>query len=109
MTPASDTDRHDRQIRAFGSDGQRRLGAATAAVVGAGGIGSLLIQGLAHLGVGRLIVIDPDRVEPSNLNRLAGATAADARDGVSKAEVAARAVAGIAPLRSPSTLCRTAS
>jgi molybdopterin/thiamine biosynthesis adenylyltransferase len=97
MTPASDTDRHDRQIRAFGHDGQRRLGAATAAVVGAGGIGSLLIQGLAHLGVGRLIVIDPDRVEPSNLNRLAGATAADARDGVSKAEVAARAVAGIDP------------
>ena len=97
MTPALDTDRHDRQIRAFGHDGQRRLGAATAAVVGAGGIGSLLVQGLAHLGIGRLIVIDPDCVEPTNLNRLAGATAADAQDGVSKVEVAARAVTGIDP------------
>jgi molybdopterin/thiamine biosynthesis adenylyltransferase len=108
MTPASDTDRHDRQIRAFGHDGQRRLGAATAAVVGAGGIGSLLVQGLAHLGVGRLIVIDPDRVEPSNLNRLAGATAADARTECPKPR-SRHAPSPASTLRSPSTLCRTAS
>lgn len=85
-----DADRHDRQIRAFGRDGQHRLRAATAAVVGAGGIGSLIVQGLAHLGIGRLIVVDPDVVETSNLNRLAGATPDDARDGTPKAEAAAR-------------------
>ncbi|TDC87646.1 ThiF family adenylyltransferase, partial [Actinomadura sp. 7K507] len=97
MTITRDTNRHDRQVRAFGEDGQCRLGSTTAAVVGAGGIGSLLVQGLAHLGIGRLLVVDPDRVEPTNLNRLVGATAADAQDGATKAEVAARAVGHIDP------------
>ncbi|GAA2161993.1 HesA/MoeB/ThiF family protein [Actinomadura napierensis] len=90
-------DRHDRQVRAFGRDGQNQLRAATVAVVGAGGIGSLIIQGLAHLGIGRLIIMDPDQVEPTNLNRLAGATPTDARNGTSKTEIAARAVRRIAP------------
>lgn len=97
VTTTQDADRHDRQVRAFGRDGQRRLGTTTAAVVGVGGIGSLLVQGLAHLGIGRLIVVDPDRVEPANLNRLVGATAADARDGATKAEVAVRTVEYIDP------------
>ncbi|MCP2337966.1 ThiF family adenylyltransferase [Actinomadura rupiterrae] len=93
-----DADRHDRQIRAFGRHGQHRLRATTAAVVGAGGIGSLIAQGLAHLGIGRLIVVDPDVVEATNLNRLAGATPDDARDGTPKAEAAARTVRRI-PVR----------
>lgn len=95
VTITRDTDRHDRQVRAFGQDGQRRLNSTTAAVVGVGGIGSLLVQGLAHLGIGRLMIVDPDRVEPTNLNRLAGATSTDARDGTTKAEVAARTAAHI--------------
>jgi molybdopterin/thiamine biosynthesis adenylyltransferase len=92
-----DADRHDRQIRAFGRDGQRRLRATTAAVVGAGGIGSLIVQGLAHMGIGRLIVVDPDLIETTNLNRLAGATPDDARHGTPKAEAAARTARRIDP------------
>lgn len=97
MTQVLDADRHDRHVRAFGQNGQHKLRSATAAVVGAGGIGSLLIQGLAHLGIGRLIVVDPDHIEPTNLNRLTGATPADARDGTSKVDVATRVVEHIDP------------
>ncbi|NKZ03260.1 HesA/MoeB/ThiF family protein [Actinomadura latina] len=97
MTEALDADRHDRQVRAFGQDGQHKLRSATAAVVGVGGIGSLLVQGLAHLGIGRLIIVDPDHVEATNLNRLTGATPTDVCDGTSKVEVAARAVERIDP------------
>ena len=39
----------------------------------------MLIEFLARLGVGHLVLIDPDRIEPSNLSRVVGATAWDAR------------------------------
>ena len=56
-------------LKEIGGDGQRRLKAASVAVIGAGGIGSPAIQYLAAAGVGRLVLIDDDRVELSNLQR----------------------------------------
>ena len=56
-------------LKEFGGDGQRRLKSASVAIVGAGGIGSPAIQYLAAAGVGRLILIDDDAVEVSNLQR----------------------------------------
>ncbi|HEU4960217.1 MAG TPA: HesA/MoeB/ThiF family protein [Sphingomonas sp.] len=56
-------------LREIGGAGQTRLLRATVAVIGAGGIGSPALQYLAAAGVGRLIVIDDDRVELSNLQR----------------------------------------
>jgi molybdopterin/thiamine biosynthesis adenylyltransferase len=70
---------YDRQILMFSDAGQKRLADCKVAVVGLGGVGSLLVELLARLGVGTLILIDPDRVELSNLSRLAGATLWDAR------------------------------
>jgi len=67
----------DRQIRIFGGTGQARLAKATVGVIGAGGAGSLIIEYLARLGVGKLIVADPDDVERSNLSRIVGASHAD--------------------------------
>ncbi|WP_404800179.1 ThiF family adenylyltransferase [Actinomadura algeriensis] len=49
------------------------------------------------MGAGRLTVVDPDHVEPTNLNSLAGATDAAARSGTSKTEVAAKLARGIDP------------
>ncbi len=87
--------RHDRQIRAFGGEGQRRIAGLKLLVVGAGGTGSATIQQLAHLGAKDFTIIDPDRVEESNLNRLIGATPMDV--GMPKVAIARRQILGINP------------
>ena len=70
--------RYDRQVRLFGDRGQKILGKAKVAIVGLGGVGSLLAEYLGRLGVGHFVLIDPDRVESTNLPRLVGATRWDA-------------------------------
>lgn len=52
-----------------GGVGQRKLKAASIAIIGAGGIGSAVIPALAGAGVGRLTIIDSDVVELANLHR----------------------------------------
>lgn len=74
-----------------GEPGQRRLAAARVLVIGAGGLGAPAIQYLAAAGVGRLTVIDDDRVERSNLQRQVLHTEGDI--GRPKAESARSAVA----------------
>lgn len=84
LTPTSTRDdpsvaaRYDRQALLYGATGQSILNSSKVVVVGAGGVGMLLVQDLARLGVGHLVVIDPERVEPSNLPRLPEATRLDA-------------------------------
>lgn len=73
-----------------GGVGQRKLKAASIAVVGAGGIGSAVIPALAGAGVGRLTIIDSDVVELSNLHRQPLFREDDA--GHPKAELAAKFV-----------------
>jgi molybdopterin/thiamine biosynthesis adenylyltransferase len=68
---------NQRQVLAFGVDGQRRLDSLHFGVVGCGGTGSVVVQQLAHLGVRTFTLVDSDVVEASNLNRLVGATVAD--------------------------------
>ncbi|RWM40530.1 ThiF family adenylyltransferase [Mesorhizobium sp.] len=86
---------HDRQVRAFGPRGQAIISHITVAIVGLGGTGSAVAQQLAHLGVRRFILIDPDVVEMTNLNRLVGATPADI--GRPKVDVAERHIRSINP------------
>ncbi len=70
---------YDRQIRAFGAEGQAILSSLRVALVGAGGLGSQIANALALLGVGQVLLIDPDRLELSNLNRVVGASFAQAQ------------------------------
>lgn len=82
-------------LREIGGIGQLRLKRASVAVVGAGGIGSPAIQYLAAAGIGRLILIDDDRVELSNLQRQTIFRTADI--GLSKVSAAASAARAINP------------
>lgn len=68
----------DRQTRIFGDRGQALLAESRVAVVGLGGVGSLISEYLARLGVGELVLIDPDRIDPTNLPRIVGAHRWDA-------------------------------
>ena len=69
----SDTelDRYARQIvlPQVGGVGQKKLKAASVAVIGAGGIGSAVIPALVGAGIGHLTIIDDDVVELANLHR----------------------------------------
>ncbi|MEK6805726.1 MAG: ThiF family adenylyltransferase [Pseudomonadota bacterium] len=87
--------RFDRQVRAFGSYGQSVLQKMKVAIVGVGGTGSILVQQLAHLGIRDFVLIDPDVVESSNLNRVVG-TSADSI-GRQKVEVSAELIRRITP------------
>lgn len=64
-------ERYDRQIRVFnfGIEGQRKLKSSTVLVAGLGGLGCPASMYLAASGIGRLILVDKERVELSNLNR----------------------------------------
>ena len=75
-SPAVDQ-RFDRQVRMFGHSGQAILSQARVAIIGLGGGGSILAEFLARLGVGRFVLVDSDRVDPTNLPRLIGATRRD--------------------------------
>lgn len=64
-----DLEKYSRQIEIFGVEGQEKIARASALVVGAGGLGSAVIQYLASAGIGRLGIVDGDIVEKSNLQR----------------------------------------
>lgn len=53
----------------YGSDAIDALKNKTVLVAGCGGVGSFAIEALARSGIGRLVLIDKDIVEPSNINR----------------------------------------
>jgi molybdopterin/thiamine biosynthesis adenylyltransferase len=82
--------RYLRNIGTVGLDGQTKLLQSTVAVVGAGGLGSTVIELLARQGIGHLIIIDNDRFAEDNLNRQIMST--EDNLGQYKAMVAAKRV-----------------
>jgi molybdopterin/thiamine biosynthesis adenylyltransferase len=91
MTPG-ERERYSRQIlfREIGEQGQERLLASHAVIVGCGALGSLQAMALAGAGVGRLSIIDRDYVETSNLQRQFLFDESDAAEALPKAAAAER-------------------
>jgi ThiF family len=85
-------DNYERQVRMFGKRGQEQITNCRVGIIGLGGIGSLVAEYLARLGVRKFCLIDDDRVEASNLSRIAGASSADAKSGTAKVKVARRLI-----------------
>jgi len=94
MPPA---DRYSRQVRfaPLGEDGQGRLAASRAAVIGCGALGSFQAAALARAGTGQIRIIDRDYVELNNLQRQWLFDESDAAEALPKAVAAARKLRAI--------------
>lgn len=92
-----DLSRYHRQmlLPGFGEDGQKRLLASTAVVVGCGALGTVAADLLARAGVGHLVIVDRDFIELTNLQRQVLFDEQDVREGIPKAEAAKRKLARI--------------
>ena len=80
--------------RAFGPGMTELLGRLSVTVVGVSGTGSVVAEQLVRLGTGQVRLVDFDRVEGKNLNRILNSTAQDAERGVYKSEMMASAGRG---------------
>ena len=83
--PTDVPETYDRQARIFGDRGQAVLRAQTVGIIGLGGVGSLVAEYLSRLGVGSLVLVDPDRLEATNVPRVVGSTARDAVSALTQA------------------------
>ena len=90
--------RYSRQILlpSFGEEAQQKLKNSSVLVIGAGGLGTPALQYLIAAGVGRMGIVDFDRVDISNLQRQVLFSTHDV--GRSKAEVAAKKLKELNPL-----------
>jgi hypothetical protein len=82
-----------RHRQAFGEGTTNLLRSLSVAVVGSSGTGSFVIEELARLGVGKLVLIDSDRVEEKNLNRIVNSSKEDSYLGTYKVHALAKAIA----------------
>ncbi len=88
----TDLSRYHRQmlLPQIGAEGQQRLLASHAAVIGCGALGAGVADMLARAGVGRLTLVDRDLIELTNLQRQVLYDEQDLADGLPKAEAARR-------------------
>ncbi len=81
----------------LGADSDRILHELTVGYVGLGGGGSHVAQQAAHLGIGGHVLVDPDIIEDTNLNRLVSGTAKDVEVKRLKVDIAERTIRGVLP------------
>ena len=79
-----------RTFDTWGQDAQNTFSRLRVGVVGVGSVGSIVSESLARMGVSRITLIDPDRVEEHNLDRLLNASFSDI--GKHKVQVASEAI-----------------
>jgi len=84
------SDYFKRQIELWGREAQERLGEKSVAIIGCGGLGSSLALALGSSGIGRIYLVDFDRVSLHNIHRQISFSLGD--EGEPKAEVNARRV-----------------
>lgn len=66
-------------------------------IIGLGGGGSHVAQQAGHIGIGRYVLVDPDRINLSNTNRLVGGTLMDVLRRAYKTAIAAQMIRGVNP------------
>jgi len=98
--PAEQIHSRERTARlnaAFGEEAAFRLRQSAVAVIGAGGTGSAAIETLARAGVGKIILVDPDTLDESNLERVHGSFPEQAARSEEKVAIARNHILSIDP------------
>jgi tRNA threonylcarbamoyladenosine dehydratase len=103
VTGAGPGPRLDRNARLIGLAGVERLAAAHVVVLGLGGVGSFTAEALVRAGVGRLTLVDGERIDETNANRQLHAL--DGEFGRFKAEVVAERLRRVAPSATLEVAC----
>ena len=88
-------DRLHRTRLLFGETGVDKLRASTVMVVGCGAVGSFAVEALARTGIGHIIVVDFDNIDPTNINRQLFAL--DSTVGTPKVDIACARIHDINP------------
>ncbi len=83
-------DRYNRSVLMFGVEGQAKIERSTVSVVGAGGLGCIVVQHLLLLGVKLIYIIDFDLLDETSRNRFVAAKASDPNGKVKKAALLKR-------------------
>jgi molybdopterin-synthase adenylyltransferase len=86
--------KHDRQSF-LGAKSEQDLKRAKVGIIGLGGGGSHVVQQLAHVGVGNYVLVDPDIIDETNLNRLVGGTLEDVKRRTLKVDIAERVIRAV--------------
>jgi hypothetical protein len=89
--PRESREELDRTVAAWGEAVQRRIESLTVGIVGLGSVGSIVCEMLARIGAGKIVLIDFDRAERVNRDRVLHLYDSDVRDGRLKIEIAAAA------------------
>ena len=84
-----------RTTQTFGEGTYAKLKEMKVGVIGCSGTGSPTIEQLVRLGIGHIVIIDPDQIEKKNLNRILNSKMQDAVDGRSKVDTLSIAIAEI--------------
>lgn len=83
-----------KRIMPFSAQMTQSLKSFKVGIIGASGTGSIVIESLARLGVGEIVLIDDDVIEHKNLNRILNSTIKDAENRRAKVQVLAEAIQG---------------
>lgn len=81
----------------LGNKSEVLFNATSIGIIGLGGGGSHLAQQFAHIGIGRFVLVDPDRIDITNTTRLVGGTLQDVENNEQKTYIAERLIRSVQP------------
>ena len=90
LSPPKRKNKLRRTYDSWGTDAQNTIARLNVAIVGLGSVGNIVAESMARIGVGNLTLVDPDRVEEHNLDRLLYASIRDI--GRKKVELASQGI-----------------
>lgn len=93
-----------RTRQAWGAELQGKIVSVRVGIIGLGSVGSLVVEGLARMGLRKFLLVDGDRIQEHNLDRTVNAKRSDARKQAFKVDIAKRGIKASATANKPEIL-----